>query len=62
MIEALYQRGVICRSVTYEGTDIICFAPPLIINEKQLGILGTIGRCYFPCSKTPGNMNQSDPL
>jgi len=36
VIEALHDRGVICRGVTYDGTDIICFAPPLVINEKQL--------------------------
>ncbi len=36
VIEELHQRGVICRSVTYESTDIICFAPPLIINESQV--------------------------
>lgn len=36
VIEALHNRGVICRGVTYEGTDIICFAPPLIINEEQI--------------------------
>lgn len=35
-IEALFQRGVICRSVTYDGTDIIAFAPPLIINKEQV--------------------------
>ncbi|MBM7553342.1 aspartate aminotransferase family protein [Thalassobacillus pellis] len=36
VIEELHQRGVICRAVTYEGMDIICFAPPLIINENQI--------------------------
>ncbi len=36
VIEALHQRGVICRAVTYEGTDIICFSPPLIINKEQV--------------------------
>ncbi|MGI8316974.1 aspartate aminotransferase family protein [Halobacillus mangrovi] len=36
VIEALHERGVICRAVTYEGIDIICFAPPLIINEEQI--------------------------
>lgn len=36
VVEALHQRGVICRPVTYEGIDIVCFAPPLIINEKQV--------------------------
>jgi len=36
VIEALHQRGVICRAVTYEGTDIVCFSPPLIINKQQI--------------------------
>ncbi len=39
VIEALHQRGVICRAVTYEGTDIICFAPPLIMNEEQVNTM-----------------------
>ncbi|MFG6115649.1 aspartate aminotransferase family protein [Halobacillus sp. MO56] len=36
VIEELHQRGVICRAVTYESSNIICFAPPLIINEQQI--------------------------
>lgn len=36
IIEALHQRGVICRAVTYEETDIVCFSPPLIINRQQM--------------------------
>src|SRR5699024_6335090 len=36
IIESLFQKGVISRAVTYDGTDIICFCPPLIINEEQL--------------------------
>ncbi|MDC3412001.1 aspartate aminotransferase family protein [Aquibacillus sp. 3ASR75-11] len=36
VIEALHQRGVICRSVTYDSTDIICFAPPLIISQSEV--------------------------
>lgn len=39
VIEALLKRGVICRAVTYDGTDIICFAPPLIINHQQVNDL-----------------------
>ncbi len=35
VIEALHERGVICRAVTYDSTDIICFAPPLILNKEQ---------------------------
>lgn len=38
-IQALHDRGVICRGVTYDNTDIICFAPPLIINEDQVDTL-----------------------
>lgn len=36
VIEELHKRGVICRAVVYDGTDIICFSPPLIINEEQV--------------------------
>lgn len=36
VIQALFERGVICRSVTYDSTDIITFAPPLIINHTQV--------------------------
>ncbi|SFB39238.1 putrescine aminotransferase [Lentibacillus halodurans] len=39
VIEALYERGVICRPVRYDGTDIICFAPPLIISRDQVNVL-----------------------
>ncbi|WP_077328271.1 aminotransferase family protein [Virgibacillus siamensis] len=39
VIEELYRRGVICRPVTYENTDIICFAPPIIINQEQVSTL-----------------------
>lgn len=39
VIEALHQRGVICRSVTYDSTDIICFSPPLVINETQINTI-----------------------
>src|SRR5699024_1949641 len=36
VIDALQDLGVICRGVNYGVTDIICFAPPLIINEQQI--------------------------
>ncbi|MFB4168497.1 aspartate aminotransferase family protein [Virgibacillus sp. JSM 102003] len=39
VIEALHDRGVICRPVTFEGTDIICFAPPIIIDNEQINTL-----------------------
>jgi|SRR5690625_771748 len=39
VIEALHERGVICRAVSYDGTDIICFAPPLIITKEQVDTL-----------------------
>lgn len=39
VIEALHQRGVICRAVTYESSNIICFAPPLVINDLQINTL-----------------------
>lgn len=35
-IKALHNRGVICRSVAFDDTDIICFSSPLIINEDQI--------------------------
>src|SRR5699024_6920037 len=39
VIEALHQRGVICRAVTYENTDIICFSPPLNINKEEVNTM-----------------------
>lgn len=39
VIEALHERGVICRGVTYDSSNIICFAPPLIINQTQVNTL-----------------------
>ncbi|HLR61563.1 MAG TPA: aspartate aminotransferase family protein [Lentibacillus sp.] len=36
VIEALFQRGVICRPVRFDGTDIICFAPPIVINRSEV--------------------------
>lgn len=36
VIEALYERGVICRPVTYDGTAIVTFAPPLIVTKEQI--------------------------
>lgn len=30
------ERGLICRSVTYEGVNSIILSPPLIINETQV--------------------------
>ncbi|HLS20511.1 MAG TPA: aspartate aminotransferase family protein, partial [Bacillota bacterium] len=38
-IDALHKRGVICRSVSYDSTDIICFSPPLIITKEQIDTL-----------------------
>ncbi|WP_404454825.1 aspartate aminotransferase family protein [Virgibacillus necropolis] len=39
VIEALHERGVICRPVTFDSTDIICFSPPLIMNQTQVNTL-----------------------
>lgn len=39
VIEALHERGVICRPVTFNGTDIICFAPPIVMNNEQINTL-----------------------
>lgn len=36
VIAELAKRGMICRSVTYDGTDIIVFAPPLIVDKAQV--------------------------
>ena len=39
--EAL-KRGLICRSVVYGGQDTLAFAPPFIINKKQVDDMVTI--------------------
>ncbi len=39
VIEALHERGVICRAVTYDDSDIICFSPPLTITKEQIQTL-----------------------
>ncbi|MFD1037467.1 aspartate aminotransferase family protein [Virgibacillus byunsanensis] len=39
VIEALHERGVICRAVSYGNSDIICFAPPITINENQVNTM-----------------------
>ena len=39
--EAL-KRGLICRSVVYDGQDTLAFAPPFIINKKQMDDIVTI--------------------
>ena len=39
VIDALHARGVICRAVTYDGTDIVCFSPPLTITSEQIKTL-----------------------
>lgn len=39
IINALHRSGVICRPVTFDNTDIICFAPPIIINQEQINTL-----------------------
>lgn len=36
---ALTKRGVICRPIMHDDTDIIAFAPPLIINQEQINVL-----------------------
>ncbi|GAB3794078.1 aminotransferase family protein [Virgibacillus kimchii] len=54
-IEALHQRGVICRAVTYEGSNIICFAPPLVINALQINTL--IERLHDALTEVEKNIN-----
>ncbi|MFD1415673.1 aminotransferase family protein [Oceanobacillus jeddahense] len=39
--EAL-KRGLICRSVVYDGQDTLAFAPPFVINKKQMDEMITI--------------------
>lgn len=36
IVAALHEKGVICRAVTYEQTDILCFSPPLIITAEEV--------------------------
>jgi putrescine aminotransferase len=33
------KRGLICRSVIFEGSDTLVFAPPLVINKQEVGQL-----------------------
>lgn len=33
------KRGLICRSVIFDGMDILVFAPPLTINKQEIGSL-----------------------
>lgn len=39
VINALHERGVISRGVTYDGSNILCFAPPLIITKQEVNEL-----------------------
>lgn len=55
VIEALHKRRVICRGVTYENSDIICFSPPLIINEKEINEL--IERVYDAIKEVEENIS-----
>ena len=36
IVAAALERGLICRAVVYDGQDTLAFAPPFIINEKQM--------------------------
>jgi putrescine---pyruvate transaminase len=36
------KRGLICRSVVFDGQDVLVFAPPLIINQQQIDQMITI--------------------
>lgn len=56
VIESLFQKGVICRAVTYENTGIICFCPPLIINEEQLNDL--MNRVHEAIKEVEQKINQ----
>jgi len=36
VLQECLNRGLILRSITYEGTDTIAIAPPLIINKEEI--------------------------
>lgn len=36
IVEKAQQKGLICRSVTFDGQDTIVLAPPLIINSDEI--------------------------
>jgi putrescine aminotransferase len=36
------KRGLICRSVIFDGMDILVFAPPLTINKQEINSLAEI--------------------
>jgi adenosylmethionine-8-amino-7-oxononanoate aminotransferase len=36
------KRGLICRSVVFDGQDTLVFAPPLIINQEEINELISI--------------------
>lgn len=42
VVEEALKRGLICRSVVYDGQDTLAFAPPFIINKKQMDDIVTI--------------------
>ncbi len=42
IVEEATKRGLICRSVTYNDSDTIVLAPPLIINKEQINDMLTI--------------------
>lgn len=54
VIEALHRRGVICRAVTYENTDIIAFSPPLSINEREVNMM--IDKLYEAIVEVEGKL------
>lgn len=42
IVKEALKRGLICRSVVYDGQDTLAFAPPFIINKEQMDEMITI--------------------
>src|SRR5699024_11331880 len=56
--EAL-KRGLICRSVVYEGQDTLAFAPPFIINQQQMDDMLDIVSASIRADRKSTRLNSS---
>lgn len=46
LVKEAEKRGLICRSVTYEGTDAVALAPPLIVTKEEIAeIMNILREC-----------------
>lgn len=36
LLPEIYKLGLVCRAATYEGEDTLLFAPPLVINHREI--------------------------